>query len=114
MKKELITWYLANKRDLPWRQNRDAGDSLRACAVRLEQGGVQYAHDQRHLRARDVRDVVQDDLDDPERPRYLPRHHPPLPLHGVPAGLRPDALRQERQNRVEGAAASELNLPFFD
>ena len=45
---------------------------------RLEPGHVQHAHDQGHLRPRDVRDVVQDDRDAAERARHLARDHAPL------------------------------------
>ena len=54
---------------------------------RLEQGRLQHAHDQRHLRPRDVRDLVQDDRDAAERAGHQPRHHAPLPLHRIREGL---------------------------
>jgi hypothetical protein len=47
---------------------------------RLEQGRLQHAHDPRDLRARDVRDLVQDDRHDPERARHLPGDHAPAAL----------------------------------
>ena len=40
------------------RKNRGAGDSVRANADRLEQGRVQHADRERHLRPRDVRYLV--------------------------------------------------------
>ena len=42
------------RQHVPRRQDRHAGHSSRASAVRLEQGGVQHADHQRHLRPRDV------------------------------------------------------------
>ena len=43
---------------------------------RLEHRRLQHAHDQGHLRPRDVRDLVQDDRDAPVGPR-----HPPVITH---------------------------------
>ena len=63
--------------------------------------------DQGHLRPRDVRDLVQDDHDDPVRPGHHARHHPPLPLHRVRERLRGDALRQVRQGRADLGARIE-------
>ncbi len=64
---------------------------------RLDAGDLQGARAQGHLWPRDVRDLVQDDLDAPVRPRRLPHPHPPLPRRRLPEGLRRDALGQERQ-----------------
>mgnify|MGYP001821449439 CR=1 FL=1 len=41
---------------------------------------VQYAHDQGYLRSRNVRNMVQDDRDDPGRTRPVSSHHTPLSL----------------------------------
>jgi cysteine synthase A len=54
---------------------------------RLEQGDLQHAHDQGHLRPRDVRDLVQDDGHAPGRTRHPAGHHPPLTGNDLrPAG----------------------------
>ena len=63
---------------------------------RLEHGRLQHAHDQGHLRPRDVRDLVQDDRHAPSRPGHQPGHHPPLSLQRVREGLRRDAVRASR------------------
>ncbi len=45
---------------------------------RLGRRGVQRPDDQRHLRPRDVRDVVQDDSDDPIGPGYFAGYYAPV------------------------------------
>ena len=47
---------------------------------RLEQGRLQHADHEGHLRPRDFRDLVQDERDDPVRPRSHADHHPPPAL----------------------------------
>ena len=55
---------------------------------RLGARDLQRAHDQGHLRPRDVRDLVQDDGDGPERARHLAGDHPPLRRRRLRGGLR--------------------------
>ena len=77
--------------------NRAAGHAGGAVRDRLEQGGLQSAHDQRRLRPRDVRDLVQDDGDVPERPRHLAGHHASVPVR-VRGGVR--AMRTGETGKV--------------
>ncbi len=63
----------------------------------LEPHRLEGAQDKGHLRARDVRDLVQDGRDDTGRLRYLARHHAPLQVHRLREGLRGDDLGQVRQ-----------------
>ena len=51
----------------------------------------------RHLRPRDVRDLVRDVGDGPERPRHLAGDHAPLRLRGLRRGLRHRGRRQGGQ-----------------
>ena len=53
----------------------------------LEPDHLQRADDQGNLRSRDVRDLVQDDGDDPERPRHHTRDHAPLSCGSVRGGV---------------------------
>src|SRR5437773_454978 len=48
---------------------------------------------------RDVRNLVQNDRDDPERPRHRAGHHPPLSLRRISRSDRADEIRQLRQDR---------------
>ena len=59
--------------------HRAARASRRGDRDRLESRRLQHAHDQGHLRPRDVRDLVPDDGDAPVGARHLARDHPPLP-----------------------------------
>ena len=70
-------------------------------ADRLERGRVQRAYHQRHLRPRNVRNLVQNDGDDPERSRYFARDHPPLSLHRIQGSHRADEIRKLRQDRAQ-------------
>ena len=63
---------------------------------RLEHGDLFDAHHQRHLRTRDVRDLVQDERDAGERARHPTHHHPSLPLQRVRQRLRDHDRRQLR------------------
>ncbi len=73
---------------------------------RLEPGHLQGARDQGHLRARDVRDLVQDGGDAAERARPRADHHAPLRGRGVRDGIRDDALRREREGGSRLGAVS--------
>ena len=64
-------------------QDRDARDSQPGYVNRLAHGDLQYAHHQGNLRARNVRDLVQDERDAAIGSGYFARDHAPLPLHGV-------------------------------
>ncbi len=86
-------------------QHRHAGHSGRRHGHRLAHRGLQYADHQRHLRPRDVRDLVQDDRDAAIRPGHHAPHHPPLPLHGVCARLRRHGQRPIRQSDSKLAIA---------
>ncbi len=57
-------------------------------AIDWNQRHLQHAHDPRHLRSRDVRDVVRDDGHAAVGPRHLARDHAPLRLRRLRAGVR--------------------------
>ena len=67
---------------VPRRQDRHARHPQRGDRDRLEHGRLQHAHDQGHLRPRDVRDLVQDDGDAPVRAGHRAGHHPPVRVRG--------------------------------
>ena len=66
--------------------------------------------DQGHLRTRDVRNLVQDDRHDPERPGHFAGHHSPLLIRAIPGRLRTHALRQKRQDRSRLVSVAGENL----
>src|SRR6185312_14070846 len=63
----------------------------------------QGTYAQRHLRARDVRDLVQDGEPAPERTEARAAHHAPFSDPGVSRGLPDDGVRQvgESHPRLE-------------
>ena len=68
----------------------------------------QHAHDQGDLRPGDVRDVVQDDRDAPERAKARAGDHAPLRVPGFSKRVRRDAQRAERKSRAHvGRGVSE-------
>ena len=68
-------------------------------AIDWNDGRLQRAPYQGHLRARDVRDVVQNDVHAPVWPRHRRRHHPPHAVCRVRRGFCCDERGQERQSR---------------
>ncbi len=63
---------------------------------RLDHGGIQHAHHQRHLRARDVRDLVQDERDAGKRLGHSAGDHAPVFLSRLRAGVRGDEAAETR------------------
>jgi threonine 3-dehydrogenase len=66
---------------------------------RLESGDLQGTAAQGHLWARDVRDLVQDGHDAPERSRRHAGHHASLRERRIPGSLRGDEIGPFRQGR---------------
>ena len=73
----------------------------RADVGELEPDHLQRADDQGNLRSRDVRDLVQDDGDDPERPRHHTRDHAPLSCGSVRGGVRRGPIGAGRQGGID-------------
>src|SRR5205823_6540052 len=82
------------------RQDRLVRHHARQRRDRLEHGRFQRAHNQRRLRPRDVRNLVQNDGYDPERARHLASDHTSLSIYGIQGSHRADEIRQLRQNRT--------------
>src|SRR5438128_10336426 len=61
---------------------------------------IQIAVLESNLRPKYDRNLVQNDRYDPERPRYLSRHHASVSLHTIQGSDRTDEIRQLRQNRA--------------
>src|SRR5439155_9810297 len=55
----------------------------------------------KHLRPRNVRNMVQNDSHDSKRSGYFTSDHAPLPLHSIQGSDRADEIRQLRQERAE-------------
>src|SRR5207237_8085536 len=74
------------------RQNRAARYYARHVRDRLERRRLQSIDDQRNLRPRNVRNLVQNDRADSIRPRHFTRHYPPLPLPQIQETNRTDEI----------------------
>ncbi len=86
----------APRRDLehgPRRPDRDPGDPDRGDLAGRQRDRLQDADAARHLRPRDVRDLVQDDRHAPVRARHHASDHPPLPVPRARGRVRRRALR---------------------
>ena len=88
--------------------HRHAGHPAGRFDHRLAPGDLQGSDPEGHLRPRDLRDLVQDDLDAAERPRDLADPDPQLPARPVRGGLPGHALRPERQG---GAGLGRVREP---
>jgi threonine 3-dehydrogenase len=92
---------------VPRRKDRHSGYSGQGDAAGLPAGDLQYADHQGHLRAGDVRDLVQDVGDAGVGREYLSGDHASLRLQRFRAGLRGHDLRAGRQG---GAGLDEPAL----